>query len=129
VTATPDTSPRPSRPTWSTRAERLATHAAVALAFTLPLSTAAANICLGVMLLAWLASGRWQPAIRASVASAPAALALALLAWLLVSASWTSAPMADALDFARKYADLALVGLFACLLREQQGRARLLAAF
>lgn len=129
MTPVPDTPPPLARPTWSTRADALATLAAVALAFTLPLSTAAANICLGVMLLAWLSSGRWQPAMRASVASAPAALALALLAWLLISALWTSAPAADAMDFARKYADLALVGLFAYLLRDPRARARVLAAF
>ena len=110
-------------------ADRLATHSAVALAFTLPVSTAAANACLAVMLLAWLASGCWRPALRASVASAPAALALALFAWLLASSAWTSAPAADAAAFARKYSDLALVGLFAWLLRSPQARSRVLAAF
>lgn len=117
------------QPRWRQRADAYATHATVALAFALPVSTAAANVCLVVALAAWAVSGQWRPALRASVASAPALLALTLMGWLAVSTLWTSAPTGDVLAFARKYADLALVGLFAFLLREPQARARVLAAF
>jgi O-antigen ligase len=95
----------------------------------LPVSTALANICLAVLLLAWLASGRWRPALAQVVATPPAALATLLLAWLLVSATWSTASGTEALAMARKYSDLVLIGLFAWLLRDPRARGRALDAF
>ncbi|MCS6996954.1 MAG: O-antigen ligase family protein [Casimicrobiaceae bacterium] len=101
----------------------------VALAFAVPLSSAASNVISALLVLAWLAAGelraRWQR-IRAH----PLALASIGL-WLLIvcAASWSPVPWGESWRHIEKYARLLLVAIVVSVVVDEQWRRRALMAW
>lgn len=84
-------------------------------AFFIPFSTALTNSFLVLMLLGFVAMAIASPDVLRPLRSAPAWLALALLALLLVGVTWTIAPANDIHTALRKYAKLLVLPVVICL--------------
>jgi O-antigen ligase len=106
-----------------------ARYLAVALGFSMSISTAADNVLLGLLLLCWLGSGNWRwkyETIRAN----PVALAgLLLLAVVAAGLAWGQGPLADGWLYLKKYSDLLLVPILVTVFERPQDRQRALLAF
>ncbi len=97
---------------------------AIAIGFTLPISTALDNVLLALLLACWLASGHWR-AKYATVRDNPVALAaLAYLALMTLGLLWSPDPMHDGLTYLRKYNDLLLIPILVTVLTDPQDRRR-----
>lgn len=82
---------------WSARCLDAARGAALVTAVTAPLSTAAASLASAVFLLALLVSGRGHLVAAAAFRSVAGKAVLAFLTWVLLSAWWSEAGVANAL--------------------------------
>ena len=103
--------------------------ATVLLGFSLPISTALDNILLGIVLIAFLLSGRY-PEKLGSIARNPAALALAgFFALVALGVLYGEASFADRLKYLVKYSDLLLVVLMVPLFADGRVRRCALLAF
>ncbi|MBC7782022.1 MAG: O-antigen ligase family protein [Proteobacteria bacterium] len=95
----------------------------------LPVSTAAASICLAVIVAAWIAGGRYPHKLRRCVDHPIRLAALVLFAWLAVSLAWSETLGPDQAKYLRKYADLPLIAVFSWFLVGRSTRERALLAF
>lgn len=103
--------------------------AIVLIGFSLPVSTALDNILLGIILIAFLLSGRYREKLG-SIARNPAALALSgFFALLAFGVLYGEAPFADRLKYLVKYSDLLLVLLMIPLFADGHVGRRALLAF
>jgi O-antigen ligase len=84
----------------------------------LPVSTAGTNLFLLLTLLFWFASGRVAAAISIVRTNHIAALALVLLALLVASAAYSSAPFADQINSLAKARKLIYIPVVASLLED-----------
>ncbi|MBC7945645.1 MAG: O-antigen ligase family protein, partial [Burkholderiales bacterium] len=100
-------------------ADRLAKWSAVALGFSIPISTALDNLLLGLILLGWVASGHYRDKLRAIRDNPIALLALALFALLSLGTLHGVAPISERLDFLGKYKDLLFIALLISLFRDE----------
>lgn len=105
---------------------------AIALGFTIPISTAASNLLLALTLLFFLLSGnyrdKWQFLSRP--ATAPAALAaLAFCALAILGCGWGAGNAQDKLHYLTKYLSLLLIPLLIPLFSDARARQKALAAF
>lgn len=113
----------------SRQADRAARWLAVALGFTIPISTAMDSILLVLILALWLAGAEFREKLD-SIQHNPVALsALALLAMVAVGALYGRGPLSDALNYGGKYADLLYLALLMPLFRDPQTRRYALSAF
>lgn len=110
-------------------ARRVGTWLAVALGFSLTVSTALDNLLLGLLLIAWVAGGHLRGGWREIARNRVLSLALALYAAMLVSTLWAQAPWDDIRHQLGKYLDLLFVPVFAAFLAERQARRAALLAF
>jgi O-antigen ligase len=94
----------------------------------LPLTTAGTNVFLALAILFWLASGRVGPAVAIVRTSRVAAFALLLLALLIVSAAYSSAPLSDQLDALAKARKLLYIPITASLFEDDAWWRRCLIA-
>ena len=118
-----------SLPAVNRGARATAVRAIVLMGFSLPISTALDNILLGVVLIAFLLSGRYREKLG-SIVRNPAALALAgLFALLAFGILYGEAPFADRLKYLYKYSDLLLAALMVSLLADGRVGGRALLAF
>ena len=82
---------------------------AIAIGFTLPISTAADNILLALLLLCWLVSGNWRARYEIVRANPIALAALAYLAMMVLGLAWSPDRWHDGLVYLKKYSDLLLI--------------------
>jgi O-antigen ligase len=102
---------------------------AIALGFSIPISTALDNVLSGAILLLWLASGDYAHKLRDIRANPVALAALALFALCIVGVIWSIGSSADDLLFLRKYSNLLLIPILLTLFSEEEDRRRGLLAF
>jgi O-antigen ligase len=110
-------------------ADRLARYAAIAIGFSLPLSTALDNVLLGLLLLGWLLGGRFQEK-GALIRRNPVALsALALFGLAMIGLCWGDGPLSDGLVYLKKYSNLIVIALLVTVFTRLEDRTRALHAF
>jgi O-antigen ligase len=97
---------------------------AIAIGFTLPISTASDNVLLSLLLVCWLASGRWREKYAMIRANPVALAALALLALLLLGLAWSQGPLPDGLLYLRKYTSLLLIPILVTVFTDLDDRRR-----
>lgn len=106
-----------------------AARAAFVAAFAaLPVSTAAANIAMGLGLIAWLASGRALEAWRIVRAEPVVLIAAGLFALLCLSALWSPAPAHEQWNAVSKFRKLLLIPIIASVFDDARWRLRVLKA-
>ena len=117
--------------TFQNGAETCARNCAIALGLTIPISVALDNLLLGVVLVSWLAAGRYRQRVAAAFRNRMAVASAALFGLLAIGISFSHAPAADAVKALGKYADLAFVPIFVSLFHDERARrrARLALAF
>ena len=109
-------------------AQRFARYAAIALGASLPLSTALDNVLLVLLLLCWLASGRYSEKLASIRANPVAVAALLLFALVLAGLMWGTGPLADGRVYAKKYSDLVAIALLVTVFTNPADRERALVA-
>jgi O-antigen ligase len=105
-----------------------ARHLAIAIGFSMSISTAADNILLGLLLLCWLASGNWRTKYETIRANPVALAALLLLAMVVAGFAWGQGPVADGWLYLKKYSDLLLVPILVTVFDRPDDRRRALLA-
>jgi O-antigen ligase len=109
-------------------AHRGARYAGIALGASLPLSTALDNVLLVLLLLCWLASGRYAEKLAAIRANPVAVAALLLFALVLAGLAWGTGPLADGRLYVKKYSDLIAIALLVTVFTDPADRQRALLA-
>lgn len=97
--------------------------AAIALGFSIPISTAFDNVLLVVILAAWFVSGRWLEIGRTLKENAVALAAVILYALLLLGSAYGTQRQGDAGTALVKYLDLVFIPIFIALFRDARDRA------
>lgn len=106
------------------RAASATPYLAIAIGFTLPISTATDNVLLALVLICWLASGRWAEKYATIKANPVALAALALLTLLLLGLAWSQGPVSDGVLYLRKYDSLLLIPILATVFANPVDRRR-----
>jgi hypothetical protein len=112
----------------TTRADRAAQWAAIALGFSIPISVALDNVLLVVVLACWLASGAWRAKWDAVRGNRVALAALAVFGLLAVGTLYGESHPGEARLYLGKYLDLLFIPVFAFVLRDAAARRRALYA-
>lgn len=103
-------------------AEALAKWSAIAIGFSVPISTALDNILLFVILVFWLVSAGFMQKL-ATIRTNPVALAaLALFGLLIVGCSYGQGTSTDALNYLGKYLDVLFIPILIFLFKEEKAR-------
>lgn len=102
---------------------------AIAIGFTLPISTALDNVLLALLLVCWLASGRWGAKYATSRANPVALASLALFTLLVLGLAWSQGPLQDGLLYLKKYSSLLLIPILVTVFTDAQDRRHGLLAF
>jgi O-antigen ligase len=97
---------------------------AIAIGFTLPISTAADNVLLALLLLCWLVSGNWRARYQIVRANPVALAALAYLAMMVLGLAWSPDPWHDGLAYLKKYSDLLLIPILVTVFTDPADRRR-----
>jgi len=97
---------------------------AIAIGFTLPISTAADNILLALLLLCWLVSGNWRARYEIVRANPIALAALAYLAMMVLGLAWSPDRWHDGLVYLKKYSDLLLIPILVTVFVDPADRRR-----
>jgi O-antigen ligase len=110
-------------------ADRAGRWSAIALGFSIPISTALDGVLMALVLLAWLAAGRYRYKLEA-VRANPVAVA-ALVLWLVTALGvlWAGDTGGDAGVYLGKYSRLLLLPVLVSLLTDPRDRQRALMAF
>jgi O-antigen ligase len=110
--------------TVKSQADRTAQWAAIALGFSIPLSTALDNVLLVLVAVGWLASCAWRETWQATRANTVALAALGLFALLALGTLYGERNPGDASTYLGKYVDLLFVPVFAFMFRDSALRRR-----
>lgn len=120
-------------PSWRSRYSDVCLEAvrgcAVLAAAVLPFSTAATNVLLGLMLIAWLVSGRLCGLVREAARHPVAAGAAAVLCWMLLATLWSDATAIERAHALSGYRKLLLLIILLPLFDTPRRRAALLFGF
>lgn len=113
----------------SKRADALAKWSAIAIGFSIPISTALDNILLLLVLIFWLASAglnnKWE-----TIKANPVALAaLALFGMMVAGSFYGQASSTEALNYLGKYLDILFIPILICLFGEAKARSHALTGF
>ncbi len=114
--------------TVTTRADRAAQWAAVALGLSIPISVALDNVLVVLVVAGWLASGAWRAKRDAIRANGVALAALALFSLLLLGTLYGERNPGDTALTLRKYLDLLWIPILVWLFRDPAMRLRALHA-
>ena len=110
-------------------AERAARWSAIALGFSIPISTALDGVLMLVLLLAWLAAGRYRYRLEMVGANPVAVAALLLWAVIALGVLWAGDTGGNAGTYLGKYSKLLLLPVVTSLLADPHDRQRALLAF
>ncbi len=102
---------------------------AIAVGFSIPISTALDNLLSALILLLWLASGEFAHKLRLIRSNPVALAALAFFALALLGLILSTGPIADGLLFVRKYSNLLLIPILVTIFIREQDRKLALSAF
>jgi len=97
---------------------------AIAIGFTLPISTAMDNVLLALLLVCWLTSGNWRVRYATVRSNAVALAALAYLAFVALGLLWSPDPLHEGLTYLRKYNDLLLIPILVTVFTDPQDQRR-----
>lgn len=111
------------------KADTAATHAAVALGFSIPISVALDNVLLAFVLLGWLFGARYREKLIAIGRNPVALLALALFGLLAVGTLYGSAGPKEAWRYLNKHTDLLYLALLIPLFGAAKMRERAMQGF
>jgi O-antigen ligase len=112
-----------------TLAERTAQWAAIALGFSIPISTALDNVLLVLVLAGWILAGKYRETLDFVRQSRTTLAALVLYGLLLAGSLYGERNAGDAAQILNKYTDLLFIPLFAVLLRDATSRRLALHGF
>jgi len=104
--------------------EQLARWSAIALGFSVIVSTALDNVLMVLLLIGWLASGRWKEKLSAIRNNPVAVSALCLLVLGVAGVLWSQGAPSDIELFASKYNKLLLVPIVATVVTDSTDRRR-----
>jgi O-antigen ligase len=105
-----------------------ARYLAIALGFSMSISTAADNVLLSLLLVCWLASGDWRTKYQIVRGNPVAIAALLLLAVVVAGLAWGKGSTADGVVYLKKYSDLLLVPILVTVFVRPEDRQRALLA-
>jgi O-antigen ligase len=97
---------------------------AIAIGFTLPISTALDNVLLALLLVCWLASGQWRAKYETIRGNPVALAALAYFSLMALGLLWSPDPLHDGLTYLKKYSDLLLIAILVTVFTDPQDRRR-----
>ena len=117
-----------SAPVFVRQADRSARWSAIALGFSIPISVAADNVLLVLVLAGWLAGGAYRDKFLTARRHPVALAALALFVLLLIGTLYGDAPTSAAWGQVGKYIDLMFVPIFLFLFRDPATRRHALYA-
>lgn len=110
-------------------ADAFAKWSAIAIGFSVPISTALDNILLFVILMSWMVSAGFMQKV-ATIRTNPVALAaLALFGSLVVGCFYGQASSTEALNYLGKYIDILFIPILICLFKEEKTRGYAIAGF
>jgi O-antigen ligase len=110
-------------------ARQSASWIAIALGFSLCVSTALDNVLLVLLLLCWLAGGDWRERLARTRNNPVAVAALMLIGALALGVAWSPGPFAERLAYLKKYSDLLLIPILGTIFVDATTRRRGLLAF
>lgn len=110
-------------------ATRVSQWSAIALAVSIPVSTALDNVFLAVTLAAWALSGRIVETIKLTLKNKVLWCPIILFGALALGTLYGATPLREAFSHLWKYADLLFIPLFALAFRESDTRVKALHAF
>jgi O-antigen ligase len=113
----------------SSKADTLTKWVAIALGFSIPLSTALDSILLGLLLACWLISAGYHEKWRLIRGNPVVWLALALFALLIAGLLYGDRNPGDGLRYLGKYKELLLIALLIPCFQDERTRLRGLLAF
>jgi len=101
----------------------------LAMAVVIPFSTALTNICFGLLLLFWLASGRFTEKLRVLRASKAAVMSGLIFLWIGAATVYSEAPQQQTVPYWLGYHKWLLIPLAITLVTDERWRLRILIAF
>ena len=104
------------------RAEQVGRWSIIAIGFSIPISVALDNVLLGVLLLCFLASGRYHEKFSAAIRNPVSVACLTLFGALAIAATYGVAEFGKAARFLMKYSDLLFVPVIAALAVDANSR-------
>ena len=113
----------------SSNADTLNKWIAIALGFTIPISTALDNTLLGLLLVLWILGAGYREKWQQIKNNPPALISLGLFALLAVGVLYSKSDLWDALRYFGKYKELLLIALLIPCFRDEKTRRRGLLAF
>jgi O-antigen ligase len=111
------------------RARRVSQWSAIALGFSIPVSTALDNVLIVITLVAWILSGQLRDAIKYSFKNKQLLYPVLLFGLLALGTLYGDTAWREALSTLGKYNDLLLIPVFALVLRDRDTRDKALLAF
>ena len=114
----------------TTRIQQAQRYVAIAIGFSIPISTALDNILSALLLAALAGERRLRADDTQRIRDNPVALAaLALFALCVIGLAWSVGNPADGMLFVRKYSNLLLIPILVTVFTEEEDRKRALLAF
>lgn len=115
--------------TIANKSAALSKWSAIAIGFSVPISTALDNILLFMVLVFWLASIDFQDKLTRIRANPVAFAALLLFGFMVVGCFYGQATATEALDWLGKYIDILFIPIFISLFKEEESRNHAIAGF
>jgi len=113
----------------SSNADTLVKWIAIALGFTIPISTGLDNTLLGLLLVLWILAAGYREKWQQIRNNPPALISLGLFALLAVGMLYSKSDLWDALRYFGKYKELLLIALLIPFFRDEKTRRYGLLAF
>lgn len=110
-------------------ADALAKWSAIAIGFSVPISTALDNILLFVILVSWLVGAGFKQKLTTIRANPVALAALAFFGWMVAGCFYGQGTPADALHYLGKYLDVLFIPILICLFIEEKARRHAIIGF
>ena len=110
-------------------ADALAKWSAIAIGFSVPISTALDNILLFVILISWLVSAGFMQKLTVIRANPVALAALAFFGLMVAGCFYGQGTGTDALNYLGKYLDILFIPILICLFKEENARRYAVAGF